>query len=498
MDRLLLELFVNSARDLLLGGHIGEIRWYRPVLSLQIKIGRNWSFLVAILETPGPFCFLSSENPLRGLTAPKRFSELSGAKIADIQLLDNDRVVRIDAVDAGNSVGGELRFLIYLYGSFGRIELLRSEALLHRVGGRAPSSPRATRKRPGTVTPDSWSPEPGEAIYLLSRKRLGRVAPTLTDDETAVHRFGPFDDALTGCGEVGKVLLIRTHERMVEYRLKPISRLLTTRKRLLDNLRTDLENASGHEKLRRETETLAAYQARIPAGTDAVDLPDIYDPAKQINFELDPSVSIQSQIEKRFKRAAKLSRSDQHIRRRIVEVSNEIERLSSAIDEIRTAGDFAGAMNLLERLYSDVPGSRTLGAGPLEKKPSTRPGETGFRRFDLDKTWFVLVGRNNKENDSLTFHSASPTDLWFHAQHVSGSHVVLKSHGHSGSPPGHILEKTASIAAYYSKARHSALVPVMYTQRKYVRKPKGAKPGQVLCEREKMIMVEPVLPEKKE
>jgi predicted ribosome quality control (RQC) complex YloA/Tae2 family protein len=60
------------------------------------------------------------------------------------------------------------------------------------------------------------------------------------------------------------------------------------------------------------------------------------------------------------------------------------------------------------------------------------------------------------------------------------------------------MEKTASIAAYYSKARHSALVPVIYTQRKYVRKPRGARPGQVLCAREKMIMVEPLLPDNKE
>ena len=64
MNRLLLELFVNSVRDRLLGRHIGEIRWHRPVLSLQIKTGQSWSFLVVILETPGPFCFLSGENPL--------------------------------------------------------------------------------------------------------------------------------------------------------------------------------------------------------------------------------------------------------------------------------------------------------------------------------------------------------------------------------------------------------------------------------------------------
>jgi predicted ribosome quality control (RQC) complex YloA/Tae2 family protein len=108
--------------------------------------------------------------------------------------------------------------------------------------------------------------------------------------------------------------------------------------------------------------------------------------------------------------------------------------------------------------------------------------------------WFVLVGRNNLENDKLTFHASAPTDLWFHAQNVPGSHVVLKCRGNPGSPPSGILEMTSAIAAYYSKARHSGLVPVIYTQRKYVRKPRGAKAGQVICEREKMIMVRPGLP----
>ena len=119
---------------------------------------------------------------------------------------------------------------------------------------------------------------------------------------------------------------------------------------------------------------------------------------------------------------------------------------------------------------------------------------TAFRRFELDGMWFVLVGRSNEENDKLTFHASAPTDLWFHAQHVPGSHVVLKSRGNPGAPPALILEKTASIAAYYSKARHSSLVPVIFTRRKYVRKPRGARAGQVTCEREKMIMVQPTLP----
>ena len=121
-----------------------------------------------------------------------------------------------------------------------------------------------------------------------------------------------------------------------------------------------------------------------------------------------------------------------------------------------------------------------------------RPAEP-YRRIDLGEGWFALVGRSSRDNDELTFKHAAPDDLWFHAQSVPGSHVILKSPG-PDQPPGHILERAASVAAHYSRSRHSGLVPVIYTRRKYVRKFRGSKPGQVRCEREKMIMVAPELP----
>ncbi len=107
----------------------------------------------------------------------------------------------------------------------------------------------------------------------------------------------------------------------------------------------------------------------------------------------------------------------------------------------------------------------------------------------------MIVGRNNRENDEVTFSHAAPNDIWFHAQGVTGSHVVLnRREGGIGNPPASIIERAASVAAHYSRARHSALVPVMYTLRKYVRKFRGARPGQVKCEREKTVMVPPKLP----
>jgi predicted ribosome quality control (RQC) complex YloA/Tae2 family protein len=103
----------------------------------------------------------------------------------------------------------------------------------------------------------------------------------------------------------------------------------------------------------------------------------------------------------------------------------------------------------------------------------------------------VLVGRSNAENDWLTHRHARPEDLWFHAHGVPGSHVVLRREGRKSNPSARTLEEAAAIAAFYSKARHSSKTPVIYTLRKHVRKPRGARPGLAVCEREKMIMVRP-------
>ena len=106
------------------------------------------------------------------------------------------------------------------------------------------------------------------------------------------------------------------------------------------------------------------------------------------------------------------------------------------------------------------------------------------------------MGRNNKENDYLTFRFARPEDLWFHAQDVPGSHVVLRRKEKKKEPSHNAIREAAQVAAHFSKARGAKKVPVIYTMAKYVKKPKRGKPGLALVEREKTILVEPKLPER--
>jgi predicted ribosome quality control (RQC) complex YloA/Tae2 family protein len=120
--------------------------------------------------------------------------------------------------------------------------------------------------------------------------------------------------------------------------------------------------------------------------------------------------------------------------------------------------------------------------------------EAPFRTFIVSGGFQVWVGKNSENNDLLTLKYARPGDLWFHARGSSGSHVVLRTGTGKGEPSRRALEEAASIAAFYSKMKTAKHVPVAMTEKKYVRKPRGAPAGTVVIEREKLFFVNPQLP----
>ena len=112
-----------------------------------------------------------------------------------------------------------------------------------------------------------------------------------------------------------------------------------------------------------------------------------------------------------------------------------------------------------------------------------------YRRFTCEG-FQIWVGKSAKDNDALTLRHGYKEDLWLHARDVSGSHVLLKHQANRPFPPA-VVEKAAALAAWYSKRKTDTLCPVICTPKKYVRKTKGAPPGQVVVEKEKVLLVEP-------
>lgn len=138
---------------------------------------------------------------------------------------------------------------------------------------------------------------------------------------------------------------------------------------------------------------------------------------------------------------------------------------------------------------------RRLGYKGVPGQPGVKREEAPFRAFTVTGGFQVWVGKNSENNDLLTMKYAKPSDLWFHARGSSGSHVVLRAGTGKGEPSRRALEETASIAAFYSKMKNGKHVPVAMTEKKYVRKPRGAPAGTVIIEREKLFFVNPKLPD---
>jgi len=264
---------------------------------------------------------------------------------------------------------------------------------------------------------------------------------------------------------------------------------------LAAGLSEDLSRAEDAELLRRQADTLAAHLGEIRRGMDGVELEDVHEPGRRMRIPLNPGDGPKKNLERYYKRAAKGERGRAGIEARLAETRRAIARHRKALGDLEglEAEEEDSALETMrDALFKDW-----IAAFPpeTEKAPKGKPGPAlPFRRFELPGGWRVWVGRNDRENDELSHRASSPGDLWFHAQSVKGSHVVLRKGGRKDEPPAAIIEATASIAAFYSKAKHSKLVPVIYTLRKYVRKPRGGAPGLAVVEREKSIIVPPKLP----
>lgn len=161
--------------------------------------------------------------------------------------------------------------------------------------------------------------------------------------------------------------------------------------------------------------------------------------------------------------------------------------------------NIAAKESLIEKLIKqilhiqDIEDSKTLRKylkdHGLVTKEKTKVETLPYHEFEVEG-WKILLGKHAKANDELTLKVANKNDLWLHAKDVAGSHVVIRQKPGQNFP-SHIIEKAASLAAANSKRKTDSLCPVIYTPKKYVRKIKGAPAGQVIVEKEEIVMVEP-------
>ncbi|WP_460961347.1 NFACT RNA binding domain-containing protein [Spirosoma litoris] len=200
-----------------------------------------------------------------------------------------------------------------------------------------------------------------------------------------------------------------------------------------------------------------------------------------IILKLKPDLSPQKNAENFYRKAKNEKIEEQHLNDLIADREVELAKIrQQRIDliDIQTLKELRRYVKQ-QNLHTDSMdrGGSSTEAGPL------------FKEVTLD-TFRILIGRNAKNNDLLTLKYAYKDDLWLHARDVSGSHVIVKYQA-GKTFPRHVIERAAELAAWYSKRRTDSLCPVIVTPKKFVRKPKGLAPGQVIVEKESVVLVVP-------
>ena len=192
---------------------------------------------------------------------------------------------------------------------------------------------------------------------------------------------------------------------------------------------------------------------------------------EMITIPLDPTLTPLENAQKYFEKYGKLKRTYEALSELTIQVKEEIEHLESILAALDIAMQEEDLVQIKEELIES--GYIRRKGGPKKARITSRP----FHYISSDG-FHMYVGKNNFQNDELTFKFATGNDWWFHAKKKAGSHVIVKTEGQE--LPDRTFEEAARLAAYYSKGREQAKVEIDYIQKKHVKKPAGSKPGFVV------------------
>ncbi len=255
----------------------------------------------------------------------------------------------------------------------------------------------------------------------------------------------------------------------------------------LEETEKQLRRADEADHYRVYGETLLTYGATVNRGSAEATLPHLYRPEETIDIPLDPSLDALGNARHYFRIYRKISNSRKHLQKQIRKLRQELaycEELLYATEQGRGASLEEIRDELVEAGYMKAPCRKSASR---KKRSREKPQPLSYLASSGN---MILVGRNNRQNDYLTFKAAGRRDTWLHAQRLPGSHVIIKEAG-AGPPADSDLLEAALLAAYYSRGRDLPAVAVDYTEVRHVKRAPGGRPGFVLYEPFKTIIVNP-------
>ena len=205
---------------------------------------------------------------------------------------------------------------------------------------------------------------------------------------------------------------------------------------------------------------------------------------EEITIPLDPTMSPQENAKKYFDRYNKMKRTAQALEEQLKDTEEEIQHLES----ISTALDIALQENDLSQIKDELTEYGYIKKHYSGNKKKAMAKSKPLHYISSDG-YHIYIGKNNYQNDELTFKFATGNDWWFHAKKMAGSHVIVKSNNEE--LPDRTFEEAGRLAAYYSSGRTAPKVEIDYIQKKHVKKPNGAKPGFVVYYTNYSLMIEP-------
>lgn len=309
-------------------------------------------------------------------------------------------------------------------------------------------------------------------LSLFNRDELQSIELTFFDNvNEALKFFLVQDHKHKHVNQIGREIESKFEKKIIQFDKKR------------DHLQARITEGCKDQKYQQIANLLMMNIDYIEHGMIKVELENIYDSNKIISINLIPKLSLRENVNYFFDKAKSERKEFDKLSVLLSDINEEIRKQKASYEEMKNT----------EPEKKQLLSSKVTFQNKGDKHYS-QAVKSKFRQFILYDKYLIFVGKNSKNNDELTTTFAKQNDYWFHARSVSGSHVVLRYDKSHGEIQKITLEKVASLAAFYSKAKASGLVPVSYTQKKYVIKRKGMEPGKVYLLKEKVLIVKPEIP----
>ena len=324
--------------------------------------------------------------------------------------------------------------------------------------------------------------EQEQPVYaLISRtnqvKTILTLPPQLLEQGMHAREFANINSAINFAMSL-KPIQLPQHEQLQ----KLVTGEIAKHKKKLAALEQDLAHAENAEEQRMLADTIMANIYQLRKGQTQAELINIYD-GESVTVQLSPILSPTENAQAYYKRYNKYKRAQSEVALQITATEEMLQYLASLDSSLLTAT----SKSEIEEIRQEMIAADLIKVVGKKKKSALQKSQPLHIRLSEDTD--LYIGKNNRQNDYVTFSIGGPRDLWFHTKDIPGSHIILKTTLPEAREEDIAL--AVELAAYFSKAREGSSVPVDCVQRRYVKKPSGSKPGFVIFTNQKTYYATP-------